>query len=383
VTVDALEPDAAPVARSDTKTDSPASTKPKRDAAATDAAPAGSDRHDLLTEPSPPTDPSTPLTDDDGVRVAEWNKGKLREWQGFGDLRTHLREAETVLWVDMTAPPPAHVAEIARLLGLHPLVAEDILEGNQRAKIEVTDELCHVVMFALQYEGEMLSTEIDFVLGERFLLTVHEKTWNPRTTTHLREGLEPIMRRGSDHLLWALVDGLVDSYFPFIDRMGDELDEIEDDVVTHADPSVLQRLFVLKKDLLIARRAAAPVREIFNQLTNRDLALIDRDEVVYFRDVYDHLIRLTDELDNYRELVSSALDVYLSTINNNLSLIMKRLTGVTVILAGIGAIAGIFGMSEAGTAFKGSESAGFWIVALVTVVLAFGLYWIFRRVGWI
>ena len=90
------------------------------------------------------------------------------------------------------------------------------------------------------------------------------------------------------------------------------------------------------------------MREIFNQLTNRDLALIDDDEVVYFRDVYDHLIRLTDELDNYRELVSGTLDVYLSTVNNNLSLIMKRLTGVTVVLAGIGAIAGIFGMSEAG-----------------------------------
>ena len=193
----------------------------------------------------------------------------------------------------------------------------------------------------------------------------------------------PIIKHGSDHLLWALVDSLVDSYFPFIDRMGDEIDQIEDEVVTNANPRVLSKLFSLKKDLLIARRAAAPVREIFNQLTNRDLALIDREEVVYFRDVYDHLIRLTDELDSYRELVSSALDVYLSTVNNNLSLIMKRLTGVTVILAGIGAVAGIFGMSEAGTAFQGAEAAGFWLVTLFTVILATGAAAFLRRIGWI
>ena len=107
------------------------------------------------------------------------------------------------------------------------------------------------------------------------------------------------------------------------------------------------------------------------------------ERIVYFRDVYDHLIRLTDELDSYRELVSTTLDVYLSQVNNNLSEIMKRLTGVTVILATIGAIAGIFGMSEAGLAFKFQEAAGFWLVTAVSVLIAAaaGLY--FRRRNWI
>ena len=107
------------------------------------------------------------------------------------------------------------------------------------------------------------------------------------------------------------------------------------------------------------RRATSPVREIFDQLTNREIAARSTEaEIVYFRDVYDHLIRLTDELDNYRELASGTLDIYLSTINNNLSLIMKRLTGVTVILAGIGAVAGIFGMSEAGSRSPAARPAG-------------------------
>ncbi|MEO6208295.1 MAG: CorA family divalent cation transporter, partial [Candidatus Limnocylindrales bacterium] len=298
-------------------------------------------------------------------------------------LAEACRVASNTIWIDVVDPSADDVAQIAEMLGLHPLMAEDIREGNQRAKIEVTDKLVHVVMFALAYQGEMQQTEIDFVLGDHFLLTVHEPSWEPRTTHHLREGLEPIIRRGPDHLLWALVDALVDSYFPFIDQMGDEIDALEDEVVEHASPVVLSRLFRIKRDLITARRAAAPVREIFNQLTNRDLALIDHDEIIYFRDVDDHLIRLTDELDSYRELVSGALDVYLSTINNNLSLVMKRLTGVTVILAGIGAIAGIFGMSEAGTAFAGGEGLGFWLVSGATVLVAVGAAAFLRKIGWI
>ena len=323
------------------------------------------------------------LKDDACVRIITLDGEELVEWQGFGDVAAVLGRGTAYVWLDLTDPSPEHVSDVTRLLGLHPLIAEDILEGNQRSKIEVTDQLVHIVMFALEYTGTMHSHEIDFVLGTNFLLTVHTAAWDPRATTHLREGLQPILARGTDHLLWALVDALVDSYFPFIDLMGDEVDEIEDQVVTNASPAILSRLFDLKRDLLTARRVAAPVREIFNQLTNRDLALIDRDEVVYFRDVYDHLIRLTDEIDNYRELVSGTLDVYLSTINNNLSIVMKRLTGVTVVLAGIGAAAGIFGMSEAGAAFNGSEAAGFWLVTSLVVVIAVSAAALLHRIGWI
>jgi magnesium transporter len=196
-------------------------------------------------------------------------------------------------------------------------------------------------------------------------------------------GLGPVMARGPDHLLWALVDEVVDAYFPFIDRQGEAIEDIEDRIITKPDMETLERLFDLKRELLRVRRAATPVREIFNQLTNRDLALIDDDEVLYFRDVYDHLIRLTDELDSHRELLSGTLEVYLSTVNNNLSLIMKRLTGVTVVLTGIAAIAGIFGMSEAGTALGGGESIGFWLVSAITIGLAFLMAAILRRIGWI
>jgi magnesium transporter len=321
---------------------------------------------------------------DTGVlHVVTWSGGKLVEAEGTEALRSaHDRKPATTCWIDLRTPNPEQVAAVTEGLGLHPLIAEDILEGNQRPKIEVTDDLVHIVMFALPSET-MEPTEIDFVLGKGFLLTVHGVYWEPRAAGGLRMGLEPILARGPDHLLWALVDDVVDAYFPFIDRMGETIEDIEDRIIVNPDMETLERLFDLKRELLRVRRAATPVREIFNQLTNRDLALIDDEEILYFRDVYDHLIRLTDELDSHRELLSGTLEVYLSTVNNNLSLIMKRLTGVTVVLTGIAAIGGIFGMSEAGTALAGKEAIGFWLVTVFTIGFAFLMAWVLRRIGWI
>jgi magnesium transporter len=321
---------------------------------------------------------------DSAIRVAVRTAGGLVESTGLEAVPKVPLPKGTTAWIDVSEPSADQVAAITGLLGLHELIAEDILEGNQRAKIEVTADRIHIVMFALTYGDPIQPSEIDMVLGDGFLLTVHGAAWDPRSTHHLRgDGLANVMARGPDHLLWAICDDLVDGYFPLMDKLGDEIDLLQDAVIANASPQTLERLFELKRELVAIRRAAAPVREIFNQLTNRDLALVDTEEIIYFRDVYDHLIRLTDELDTYRELVSGTLDVYLSTVNNNLSLIMKRLTGVTVVLTGIAAIAGIFGMSEAGAAFTGAEALGFWVITAVTIGLAFLMAFVLRRIGWI
>ena len=282
-----------------------------------------------------------------------------------------------------SAPTADQAQAVGAALALHPLIVEDVLEGNQRAKIETTDGVIHIVLFHLTYDEKVATSELDIVLGPGYLLTVHQASWDPRDSNKLRSGIGPVLRHGPDHLLWALADDIVDGYFPFADRLGDAIDAVQDQVVQKATPEVLEQLFLLKRELIEVRRAVSPVREVFNQLTNRDIQLIDEDELVYYRDIYDHIIRLTDELDNYRELASATLDVYLSTINNNLSIIMKRLTGVTVILAGIGAVAGIFGMSEAGTALGGAEAPGFWLVTGITVAIAAGAAVVLRRIDWI
>ena len=320
------------------------------------------------------------------VRVAAMAEDRVLELEGDAALRqlpALLVGPDPRVWVDLVAPSAEQVEAVGRLLGLHPLIIEDVLEGNQRAKIETTDGVVHIVLFALDRTQSVVVNEIDLVLGLGYLLTVHDAGWDPRSSHHLRDGLGSVLAEGPDHLLWAIGDDIVDGYFPSADRLGDAIDEVQDAVIRDPTPETLERLFALKRELIDVRRAASPTREVFNQLTNRESSLIDAEEIVYFRDIYDHIIRLTDELDNYRELAASTLDVYLTQVNNNLSVIMKRLTGVTVILAGIGAMAGIFGMSEAGTAIAGGERGGFWAITALIVALAVGAAFMLRRIGWI
>jgi magnesium transporter len=199
----------------------------------------------------------------------------------------------------------------------------------------------------------------------------------------LRTGVSDAFVLGPDFLLWALCDDAIDAYFPLMDRLGDEIDALEDAVVGRPDRALLERLFVLKRELIQIRRVTAPEREMFNSLSTRENTPIAPEHKLYFRDSYDHLIRLTDELDTYRELASATLDTYLTTVNNYLSEVMKRLTGVTVVVAGVGSIGGLFGMSEAQFAFRGDEGPGFWIVIVGALVLAAIMTVVLRKVRWI
>ena len=332
-------------------------------------------------EPDPPaTQPGDPWP---RIRALALADGQVSRLEGREALEPALADPAARVWVDVTAPEHAEVAVLADLLRLHPLIAEDIAERNQRAKYEEIEGVIHIVMFAIAYGGELTETEVDIVLDRDRLLTVHDPGWDPFALPQLRGDGSHLLTRGVDFLLYAITDGIVDGYFPVLDAMGDELDTLQDDVIRKPTTWTLERLFTLKRELVALRRAITPAREIFNQLTNRDLELIAPEHVLYFRDVYDHLIRVTDELDNDRELVGGTLEVYLSTINNNLSMIMKRLTGVTVILAGVGALAGIFGMSEAGAAVAAGEAAGFWVVFGGILVLAAVTAVFLRRIDWI
>lgn len=328
----------------------------------------------------------TPATIDPGavrIRGVAISHGATVPIASRADLALVLADPAARLWVDVEAEVHVEVDHVADLLAVHPLIVEDIKERNQRAKIEEVDGALHVVLFSVAYDQRVAELEIDFVLDARSLLTVHGPGWDPFSLDQLRGDPGHLLGRGPDFLLYALADGIVDAYFPVLDAIEDEIDEIQDAVVASATLGTVQRIFALKRELIGLRRAISPAREIFNQLTNRDLGLVAPGHLVYFRDVYDHLIRVTDELDNDRELLAGTLDVYLSTVNNTLSAIMKRLTGVTVILAGIGAVAGIFGMSEAASAVASGGAAGFWVVVAGIVVGAVLTAAVLRRIDWI
>ena len=223
------------------------------------------------------------------LRVAAVADGKSEEWEGTTALNRlpELLRSDASVWVDLSGPSDDQVQQVGAALALHPLIVEDILEGNQRAKLELTNGVVHLVLFHLHYADRVIASELDMVLGLGFLLTVHDSEWDPHESHHLGAGTEAVLKHGPDHLLWALCDDVVDGYFPFSDQLGDAIDEVQDEVVLTVSPDALQRLFRLKRELIEVRRHVGPVREVFNQLTNRETPLIDPEEVVYFRDVYD------------------------------------------------------------------------------------------------
>jgi magnesium transporter len=330
-------------------------------------------------EPTPAGRTPPPST----IRILCWSPSGLAESTDPTAIGTLARDPTSRLWIDLMDPAPGVVRAVAAELGLHPLIVADIAERNERPKVATYDEMLHIVLFDLEYRGEVQPAEVDLVLSTKFLLSVHGRDCDLTARVPMHDGGAVPLAKGTDFQLYVIADRIVDSYFPVLDKLAEEIDDLQDRVLADASEWTLQRLFVLKRELLAIRRATSPAREVFNQTTNRDLAVIAPEHLVYFRDVYDHLIRVTDELDNYRELVSGTLDIYLSTVNNNLSRIMKRLTGVTVILAGIGAVAGIFGMSEAALAVANGEASGFWLITGLIVVSAMIAALVLRRLDWL
>jgi magnesium transporter len=317
------------------------------------------------------------------IRIQSWRAGHVTASSDVAGIGALVAAKNSRTWIDLTAPTPEVVRVVARQLGLHPLVGEDIIEKNERAKVHLVEDVIHVVSFVLERKDDVRVDEVDFVLGRGFLLSVHGPRWNPTDAHQMKLGIGPLLERGPDFVLWALVDTIVDGYFPVFDRIGDEIDQVQDDAIARPIPATLEKLFKLKRELIRVRHVLAPSREVFAQLTSREFGLIAEPNVFYFRDVYDHLIRLNDELDSFRELTAGSLEIYLSTVNNNLSTIMKRLTGVTVILAGIGAIAGLFGMSEAAGAIEGAEGSGFYLVIGTTVAGAIAAVLYLRHIDWL
>ncbi len=319
------------------------------------------------------------------VRGLAWtDAGGESTLASIDEVTRALEDPLARVWVDLEDASLADLEALGSCLGIHALVIEDIAERNQRAKIEYTDDLMHLVVFALVFQGQLVPVELDVVLGKRFLLTSHPPEWRPMDIGGVaRNGPGHFLAKGVDVALYAVLDAIVDGYFPMVDRLSDVTDDLEDQVVRKPDRDVVEQLFSVRRSLLLVRKVVTPEREVLNQLTNRENELIQPETLIYFRDVYDHLVRITDELDTHRELLSSALEAYLSTVNNNLSEIMKRLTAVTAVLAGVGAVAGIFGMSEAASALDFQEGGGFWLVTAVVLGVGVAITAYFRHIDWI
>jgi magnesium transporter len=296
------------------------------------------------------------------------------------ETRGLLGRTDCTLWFDFDSPTEAELAFLEKEVKLHHLTLEDLVKQNQRPKIEAFEGYVYIAIHALVRKNhwEIEPAEVDLMLGSNWVVMVRYGAIPGLVEAHFNERIDNAIARGADFLLYTVVDLVVDGYFPLLDDMEEEIDLLEDRLLEQTDLEDMNRLFSFKRSLVHVRRAVGPQREVFNQLTRHDSPLVRPEHTVYFRDVYDHLLRISDELDSLRDILSGALEVHLSSISNQLNVTMKRLTAWGTIFVIVTAIAGIYGMNfESMPELKWRY--GYAFALSLMVVISAGLYFYFKK----
>lgn len=272
----------------------------------------------------------------------------------ISDLATisdYLKEPDTLVWLDLEAPDAAEVALLREEFGFHPLAIEDAVKEHERPKVDAYPNYYLFVFYAAAYNGEADGSQIDLrglniFGGKNFIVTIHRHTIAQVTQTMARWQL-PASPLGNSvgGILHALLDAIVDDYFTLMDQVVDRVEELEDQIFSRQREGSIEEIFSLKKDLLLLRRVVAPERDVLNVLLRQETAIFKPEGLLYMQDVYDHLVRVTDTIDTYRDLLSSALDSYLSLQSNQLNQLVKLLTLFSIILMACSLVAGIYGMN--------------------------------------
>lgn len=267
------------------------------------------------------------------------------------DLKAACAAPDAVLWVDLSEPSDAELEHLGREFGFHPLAIEDCRNRHQRPKVDEYAGYYFLVLYeGALAEGRIELHELAIFLGKNYVVTVHHRPIAALATAErLWRASTDLAERGSGLFAYLLIDAIVDDYFPMLDEVSDGMEEVEERVFQSEgqDSGAVQDIFRMKKDLLLLRRAVAPLRDVFNTLLRREQPIFSRDTAIYFQDVYDHLIRIADSIDNLRDMLSSAMEAYLSVQNQRTNLVMKRLTSIATILMSVTLIASVFGMNFA------------------------------------
>jgi magnesium transporter len=279
------------------------------------------------------------------LRVLSFTEKGAKEVQP-GDLGKALRSG-ALTWVDITGPDDAEAAMMRDVLHFHPLAIEDTRNQHQRPKVEeYPGHLFLILNPGELHDCECAFRELDVFVANDLVVTVH-----PGPEPTLEEAQHRLDRLfGAEvtaaQVLYALLDTVVDGYFPMLDDLGDEIDALEDLVLEHPDNETLNRLFRLKRQLVKVRKVVAPQRDAMTLINRRDLPYLKTEQISYYlRDVQDHLLRITDMADTFRDLLSSGIDLYMSATSNRLNRVVNRLTVVTVVVGVLAVITGFYGMN--------------------------------------
>ena len=327
------------------------------------------------------------------IHLIDYTEDRLEEVRlaSAADCRDYLvRESRTWIQVNGQADPET-LRNLGDLFGLHDLALEDVLNTGQRPKLELYDDQLFIIAAMPFYDGENLDiVQVSLFIGKNYLICLCPLDEDPFEPVRKRMRLPNNRRfatRGIDYLLYALLDLVTDSAFPVLEQFGYQLEEMETDLLENPNQRTLAQIHSLKRELLVLRRVLWPQRELLTSLMRTEDPLIHANTQVYFRDCQDHSVQIIELLESFREMATSMLDIYLSSISQRTNETMRVLTIIATIFIPLTFVAGVYGMN-----FTNPDSPwampelgwyfGYPMVWGVMIALTAGLLWFFKRRGW-
>ena len=288
--------------------------------------------------------PRVTMLDYDEQRLVEKELARVEDCVAF-------KEAATVTWINVDRITEAGVLEnFGRVMGFHTLMLEDILNTGQRPKFEDFGDYLYVVVKMLEFDAasETIVTEqLSLIVGSNYVISFQEQPgdfFDP-LRERIRSGIGKVRKQGTDYLVYAILDTIVDHYFLVLEGLGQKIDRLEDIVLSNPKPATAAEIHALKREMIFVRKAAWPLREVVTNLQRSESPLIGEKNAAYFRDLYDHILQVTDGVDTFRDLLAGMLDSYYSTVTTRTNSVLKVLALFTSIFMPLSFIAGIFGMN--------------------------------------
>ncbi len=316
------------------------------------------------------------------VRLAS---GLIQSDPTLEELHMLSESPDTLLWLDLDSPTPDEVALIAGLFGWSHLTVEDVTKQGQRGKLEHFGPYYFLVMHDLVYDAQarrLATPEVDFIIGANYVASIHYHHLAHVAEAHdLEASVEIILSKGPDYLLYYLTDRLVDGYMPSLDDMHEAVEDLEQAIITDPTENLLPRIFEMKRDAIALRKVISPQLDVFSRLTSPGLGIVLEEHTMLFRDVHDHLIRIFEAMDTYRELMSGALDAYLSNVSNRMNDVMKRLTILSALFLPITFITGLFGMNLRQS--PPWDDSLFWVFLAAMLFICIFQWFFFRAKRWV
>ncbi|HEY7288338.1 MAG TPA: magnesium/cobalt transporter CorA [Vicinamibacterales bacterium] len=320
------------------------------------------------------------------VSVLVYRNGQVEEARSID--RAWLSPASgAFIWVDLASPSIPESLILSDTFRFHELAVEDAMSARQYPKAEAYDGYLYVVLHGINFQQAetcFATHDVDFFLGPSYLVTVHDGT--TQAILELREHMTRTpksMSEGPVGLFHRIVDAMVDQYRPEIDKLEDRIDELENAVFANPSPQIVRDILKEKRDVGLLRRIVQPQRDVVARLARRDFVDVSTEMSFRFRDIYDHLVRITDDAQTFQDRITGILDAHLSNVSNRLNEIMKVLTIVSVVFLPLTLLAGIYGTNVPLPRFPGGDSMQFWWLIAISAFIVIVMLIYFRRKRWI